>query len=236
MSFEPWYANNKTSREHMMEAITKNRDIKRYSKILVEKYDMTIDEIINECWRFIRENTQRKACAEHLSYYNGRMIETEIDNKFARQTTSSVVLWFVQDEGKKRRRQKKQFERFTMEMRLLAPLEDSEPKLNMENLLLLLERAEITEQEVPLIFWVLKAADNNTVEELLSVCHKTLYNRWYKLRDRLAETLNDPYKMVPSPKTDTISIAEVLKYLSVKNGTTIAETVAEIRAVNEMPE
>lgn len=236
--FEPWIGNNETSRLHMKEAIFRSPPLRKLGLLLISRYDMTVDEIINETWRWIREHSNRKACKEHLQYYSRNLeIDEEIVGNFARQSAKSVVLFFMKEECRRRTRETENFIKYSEELLLTDPLskpsspfEEIDERNDKIDLITLLDRAVITDDDSSLLLWKLEIVSDEYLMLKLGVSRRTLFSRWHKLQARLKDIYNSPIAMVPQKRNVAVTTSDVLEYLNTKitfDGTRFVESGAQ---------
>lgn len=229
-----WTADRYLIKEHIRETIIREKSVRKFASILSAKYDVLIDDMASDCYLYIEEHPYRKDCAGILEQYSGNLISNKKEENFARHAVKSTVLWWIEEQCRIQMVKRKRFAKYTEAAMLNAPLEVFEPDFTEENLFALLRAAKVTEKEFPLIFWVAGIGDDPTIQERLSCANKTLYNRWYKLRDRLVSTFYDPTKMVPEQKAiteETVTIEQILAYIAKSNNRSVAETIADIKAI-----
>lgn len=211
MSFKSWVADGITSKKHIEEVIRKNH--RKELMELRDRHSIDIDDLAQDCWIYIRDHSEtRGECREHLNYYSGKVISTNTEERFARQTTKLAVSWYVMVRLKDARKEASDKRKYREYVMLSGQIE--EEKYDSDLLSSLTKATRFSREETIIFLWHNHLMPDDKALGLLKLSsRKSLYNRLYKALDKLSAVYHKKEYIQP-PVEKSLSLSELLALMN----------------------
>jgi hypothetical protein len=186
--FKSYIADRNTSYKHIQEFIMRDYFL---SNSIHAKFGISKDELIMDCWEKVwrESNPTRIDFITHRNAYSEKSINTYLDDRKIRQTTSVVVNWFLKKIFSLE--EKKKIVRLKKRQRMTEVIEDMLKNSSGEyskRTVSLISELNLTEKETVLFNWQIELISEEEAMVLLDVSRATLFNRWKKLKVKILES------------------------------------------------
>lgn len=196
---EPYRATKDASYFHIENTVKIDYKTGGRSKTIAIKWEIPKETIWQDCWIDIWSALDCHGYREyHRDAYNGKIINTELEDRMLRQTTSVAVEYYLMDRLKKEKRREtsgknkpRWYKLVTEEELNSAEFEEIVEQNSLNRMLTAISTYSRDEQTI--FKWVSEILTDEEAMQILNVRSvATLYNRWKKLKEKIFDEYHSP--------------------------------------------